>query len=94
MGYYIQASSTHGKAEFIAKEYAGTLLPNPPGNFCDIPNDKALVVAFCNGPFEAAGVAFDEREFNVFLNPKDYRPKKFVLIDLEKAKELTGYKGE
>jgi len=45
-----------------------------------------------NGPFEAAVYAYSEAEFNVFLkNPQDIRHRECILMDLEVAREESGY---
>lgn len=61
-----------------------------PKTFAEVPSGKALIVLVDNGPFDAAGWVFDEREFKEFTDPTDSRPRSFWLMDLEVAKELTG----
>ena len=39
-----------------------------------------LVCVVDNGPFAAAGYAFDEQEFNDFNDPNDLRPKKWFVV--------------
>jgi len=94
MGYYIQTNRNHGKAEDIAKEYGGFILPNAPKNYADIPADKALIVVVDNGPFEAAAFAYDAEEFSVFTDREDDRPKQYVLIDREAAELASGFRKE
>ena len=90
MGYYIQTSGTHGKADEIAKVHDGEVVPQP-SSFKDIPSTDALICVVNNGYFEAAGFAFNEEEFLAFTRPDDPRPKKFVIISRKLAMELTGY---
>jgi hypothetical protein len=33
-----------------------------------------------NGPFKAAGIAYDRSEFEVFTSPNDGRPKQWYLV--------------
>ena len=90
MGFYIDGPAK-GKAPFLRSEYDAEFI-NEPVSFKDIPKDKALICVVDNGPFEAAGFAFDNREFEVFSAPGDPRPKRWMIMDREKAVELTGFK--
>ncbi len=93
MGYYI-SNGIEGhfqKAAQIAKLYGG-LITSRPRVFADIPPGKALIVIVRNPLFEAAGFCYDEKEFEAFTRPEDPRPKSYVLIDWDKAVELTGYR--
>ena len=91
MGYYINKEMPAlGKANAIAGLYGGAII-NRPNSFSDIPQGKALIVVIDNGPFEAAGFAYSEREFQAFTEIGDSRPKTFVTLDWGKAVELTGF---
>jgi len=90
MGYYIQVPEHFGKAEQIEALYDGMIIPWP-NSFDLIPLDKALIVVVRNQNFEAAGFAYDEKEFAAFTDPGDPRPKKFVLMNRVMANELSGY---
>jgi len=91
MGFYIETNSNYNKAETISLNYQGEIISKPQ-TFNEIPSDKGLICVVNNGMFEAAGYCFDEREFNVFTNPEDIRPKKYVLIDKDLAEKLSGFK--
>ena len=91
MGYYIETKHPLNKASQIVCQHKGEIVPKPL-NFDNIPEDKALIVVVQNGMFDAAGYAFDEREFKSFTQPSDLRPKTFILLDKEIANKLTGYK--
>jgi hypothetical protein len=92
MGYYIQVEqSSHGKAEQISATYDGCIIPQPE-SFASVPRGRALICVVNNGPFEAAGFCYDESEFRAFTEPGDSRKKKFVLMDWDKACELSRYK--
>jgi len=91
MGYYIEGP-IKGKAMFIKSEYDGEYV-NCPQSFDEVPEDKALIVVVDNGPFEAAGYCFDQREFEAFTYP-DPRPKRWMLMDKKKAQELSGFPPE
>jgi len=45
--------------------------------------DNGVIIVVDNGPFEAAAWAFDLREFKVFTNPRDHRPKTFLTMNRE-----------
>jgi hypothetical protein len=90
MGYYIETGTLHGKAEVIAREHNGQIIPQP-ASFADVPDGMGLVCVVRNGMFDAAGFAYDEREFAVFADPGDYRAKTWVLLDYETAAKHSGY---
>jgi len=91
MGYYIPTSEAKNKAAYIIKNYDARPVVRP-HEFGDIKENEALIVVIDNGFFEAAGFAFDESEFKAFTDPSDVRGKGFLLMDLKKARELSGYK--
>ncbi len=91
MGYYIETSENFNKGEELIKLYGAKPISQPK-NFKDIPEKQALIVVVNNGIFEAAGYVFDESEFQAFTQVDDLRPKRFLLMDLEKAQELCGFK--
>ena len=64
----------------------------PPYSYDGIPADKGLIVVVDNGMFEAAGFCYNEEEFKVFTDPRDYRHKQYVLINREDAEILSGYR--
>lgn len=90
MGYYIQVPNNKNKAQQISMLYGGQIIPKP--RFNEIPADKALMVVVDNGPFEAAGLAYDEAEFSEFTALDDIRRKMFVLMDKQQAYKLSGFK--
>jgi hypothetical protein len=89
MGYYIQGPAKC-KAQYIVSEYDGEIIAEPK-YFNMLPVDKALVCVVDNGAWEAAGYCHNEKEFNMFANPRDRRPRKWLIIDKNKAIELAGY---
>jgi hypothetical protein len=52
--------------------------------------DLAIIVIMDNGPFEAAGLAYDRKEFVAFTS--DSRPKTYVALPKQLAYKLTGYR--
>jgi len=92
MGYYVETPGhVHGKAFIIVKENNGKIIPAP-YSYDGIPADKGLIVVVDNGMFEAAGFCYNEEEFKVFTDPRDYRHKQYVLINREDAEILSGYR--
>lgn len=49
----------------------------------------SLVVLVDNGMFTAAGVAYDEREWQAFIEPRDRRPKRFFTIETWRLREVV-----
>ena len=94
MGFYIETGSSTGKAKFIVDNYSGK-----EDSFVEAirisethNREKGVIIVVNNGPFEAAAFAFNHNEFLAFHNSDDNRPKQYVIMDYNKACELTGYK--
>lgn len=89
MGYYIETPRPVDKTKQIIDLYGAELLPAPikPSN---VASDKAVICVVCNGMFDAAGLCFNDNEFAVFNHP-DGRRKYWLLMDRDKAYELSGY---
>jgi hypothetical protein len=85
MGFYIETDSPVCKAQQIIANHGGEIIPRPEKW------EKGIVCVVSNGYFEAAGYAYDEREFEQFSHP-DGRPRQWVRMDDELAQELSGYK--
>jgi len=47
------------------------------------------VVLVDNGPFSAAGVAYNEQELSDFQDPNDPRPKRYFLVPIEELIPVT-----
>jgi hypothetical protein len=94
MGYYINLPESKGKLQQIQSRFEGAeALQHKPKSFSEVPEGRALICVVDNGPFEAAAFVYSEDEFHVTADPRDVRPKYWVLIDLEDAINATGYKG-
>jgi hypothetical protein len=91
MGYYIEVESNKNKAEIIAANYDGMVIPKVT-SYEKIPKDKGLIIVVDNGMFEAAAFIYNEYEFAAFTHPSDERPRKFVLLDRERAETLSRYR--
>lgn len=86
MGYYIEVPSDFEKDEQLVKLFDAKIIPQP-RNFSDVPEDQALICVTQNTMFDAAGVAYDESEFEEFQRP-DGRRKTWLTIPRSKALEL------
>ena len=81
MGYYVETSGIHGKAAELVSEH-GAVVIEAPSKFAP-PPDAALICVVDNGWMEAAGIMYDEREYEAFADPGDPRPK--VWLTMPKA---------
>lgn len=93
MGYYIETGQPRYKADSI---------------LADVPNSKevalneareamndanlGVVCVVENGFFDAAGFCFDLNEFDVFADPKDDRPKRWITMPRSKAETLSNFR--
>lgn len=89
MGYYIEVPDNKGKAQQIIKLYGGRIVDRVP-SFEDIAPDEGIICVVDNGPFEAAGFCYNQNELCDFAR-RDGRPKVWVIMNRNKACELTGY---
>lgn len=92
MGFYIETPVAHGKVQYLIDHHDARVVQKPQ-SLLEVPDDKALVVVVDNGFFEAAGYAYDEREFAAFSGPEDDRPKTWLLLDKGFVQDATGYAG-
>lgn len=94
MGFYIQTPGQNiDKADRLVQEYGAKIIPCPT-SYDQILEDnynKAYICVVSNGSFEAAAYCYDEEEFIEFTNPRDIRPKIWVVMDKKLAEELSGY---
>lgn len=93
MGFYINQTTKRelgplGKVDALIADEGAIELPFAPDQF---PTDRAVICVVSNGPFEAAAFAYDKNEMDAFNDPSDYRPKRWLVMDLNTAKQLTGY---
>ena len=88
MGMYINEINGNpapnlGKDQFIINNVSGSeILPLPPTQW-----QEGLVCVVDNGPFDAAGYCYDERELEHFKEERTGRPRKWLLVP--GAKELA-----
>ncbi len=92
MGYYIEVPHNLMKAAQLVELHGAKVLDKQPV-FNEVPSDKAIICVINNGPWEAAGYAYNEREFNEFATP-DGRPRTWLIMDRKLAIKLSGYQGD
>lgn len=82
MGVYVDPP-TGTKEDWLTNH--GELVSSPPlsTGFELRPKDSLPVILINNGPFTAAGIAFDEQEFQEFIRP-DNRPKLMFYVETKK----------
>jgi hypothetical protein len=92
MGYYINTGHNVGKAEWLIVNEGAMELMDVPTSLSELPTElNGLICVVNNGPFEAAGFIYNDRELEAFSDPSDYRDKRWLVLPLERAKELSGY---
>jgi len=89
-GFYIQTVGHNFKAGYILENIEGSYEFRPE-TYQDIPEGKGLVIVVENGAFDAAAFIYEEREFEEFTLPSDNRPKRFILMDISVAEDISGY---
>jgi hypothetical protein len=85
MGIYINPPNVASKAAKVAY-IAERSKPITASEFRAWEPGKEGKFAVCvvdNGPFNAAGVAYDKREAEAFTTPEEWRPQQFFLMPLE-----------
>lgn len=94
MGYYINSTSkglglpATGKAEMLVLD--GAELISTPSSFQDIEENKALICIVDNFTFEAAGLCYNESEFEEFVRD-DGRPRTWLTMEKDVAHKLADY---
>jgi len=80
MGRYLNPDGIGSKADRLIK-LGAIELSAPPATLADLEDTMALVCVVDNGPFDAAGYAFDDREKEAFSQPDDLRPKRWLVME-------------
>lgn len=86
MGYYIETPSRYDKAYQLQALHGATIHT---GSFEDVPAGRTLVCVVQNGLFDAAGIVYDEDEYQAFNYYPDPRPKTWLTLPTEKVLELN-----
>jgi hypothetical protein len=94
VGFYIQTPHPQNKADQLIRLNNAEEIPKP-SSFSEIPDGKSLIVVIQNGPFDAAGYAYSEREFKEFTEDVlDRRKRRYLLMDRTATRMLSGFKPE
>lgn len=93
MGYYINDGlGARNKAVDLIRLYRAEEIPLPM-DMGVVPLGKALICVVENGLFDAAGLIYNEREFQKFaVEDTTGRPRTWLLMEREKAHQLAGYR--
>ena len=94
MGYYIETGKLFDKARDIAKVHGAKFVSRDDAKNSLSDKSLAVVCVKTNHLFDAAGFCYDEGEFEAFNQPTDYRETKWLTMDREKCKKLTGFERE
>jgi hypothetical protein len=82
MGFYINPEG-ESKEQWLGRE--GKMVGR---SWCvgweDFDGDELPIILVDNGPFTAAGVAFDAQERDHFTDPDDPRPKLYFMVRKDK----------
>lgn len=89
MGRYLNPGVTVGKADQLIG-LGAVEIPGPPDSLSDIPEESALICVVSNGPFDAAGYAYNDGELKAFTVPDDTRPKRWLLMEKTYVEENAG----
>jgi hypothetical protein len=87
MGYYIEVPLNLNKAGQL-RDLHGAKFCAPPNNLSEVPDNKILICVVQNGLYDAAGICFDQREYEDFRRPEDKRRKDWMLMERAKVIEL------
>jgi hypothetical protein len=90
MGFYIETPHSHtNKAGQLVRFFGAKKLDGPPEQLADIEEGQVLVCVVENGPFDAAGVAYSQREMEELADPRDKRPKHWLTLPISTALKLN-----
>ncbi|HOX57216.1 MAG TPA: hypothetical protein P5205_08730 [Candidatus Paceibacterota bacterium] len=83
MSYCIEtAESDKGKADILLRKYPSQVTEWPSEPSFDDTGRTVNVCVVDNGPFEAAAIAYSEREMAEFMcDPHDRRPRRWLRVD-------------
>ena len=93
MGHYINTPVNHDKDAFLIDNYnalpinisTAAALSKQSGS------DQVAICVVDNGPFEAAAIITDHREFMAFSRPSDHRPKSWLAMNKQEVLVASGH---
>lgn len=88
MGYYLEVPENNNKAGQLIHLHGAVDTGLPPKRLADIPKGKVLICVVQNGPFDAAGIVYSQRELEDFGETDSGRHRTWLLMDVEKVVEL------
>lgn len=91
MGYYIETGDVRDKASAIIRDHGAVEISREEAEALIDDDSVAVVCVMVNPRFEAAGFVYDRNELAAFTEPDDARPRTWLRMDRQKAKELSGY---
>src|SRR5437870_13663840 len=91
MGFHLPGP-TRGKVDYLIATYGAERVPHPPDAFHDIPESKALICVVDTVTYETAAFCFSAAEMALVNDPTDFRRRTWLLMDREKAEELSKYR--
>lgn len=87
MGYYIETvQSARNKAAQLQAEFPQ--IKRLSGPISSTPTEITVCVVE-NGFFDAAAIAYDDRELQAFCSPTDYRPKTWLSVPTTVIEKLV-----
>ncbi len=91
MGFYIETSTTHGKDEYLIRKGAIQVSLQQAREIVAENSLRTVVCVVDNGPFEAAAICVDSREFEAFARPGDMRPKVWLCMNKHDVLTISGH---
>ena len=90
MGFQIPGP-TKGKVQYLVDRYQAVVLDRPPRVFADIPDHQAIICVIDTLQYEVASYAFSRQEFSFLDDHSDFRKRTWILMDKNKANQLSGF---
>lgn len=92
MGFYVETGTSLHKTLVLCNDHGGREISYEEAKEIVKDKTRAVIVVLHNGPFDAAGFAFDEKEFDALTG--DTRYKRYVEMDRTRVCEMTGYRDD